>query len=243
MMKIIYSHSESFSEYTKYVQRLIQEYSAHKICDIGGGANPVLSLEFINKNLVDCTVLDISNQELEKAPKEYKKLVQDIEAKRNVLPEQFDFIITKMMAEHVKNGKLLHKNVFTMLKPGGVSVHFFPTLYALPFVVNRLTPKWLSLLLLDVFSPRDYYQLGKFPAYYNWCYGPTRPMLAMLTEIGYEILEYRGFFGNTYYNRIPVIRNLHETYSRYLIRHPNPYLTSYAQIALRKPETASEITH
>jgi hypothetical protein len=58
----------------------------------------------------------------------------------------------------------------------------------------------------------------------------------MLAEIGFETVEYRAFFGSTYYDRIPIIRSLHEAYSRSLAQHPNPYLTSFAQVILRKPE-------
>ena len=127
--------------------------------------------------------------------REYKTLIRDIEAEDFVPTEQFDLVVTKMMAEHVRNGSLFHKNTFSMLKPGGIAVHYFPTLYALPFLVNRLIPERLSSLLLDLFSPRDRYQLGKFPAYDSWCYGPTPPMLKMLTGIGYEIVQFKGFFG------------------------------------------------
>src|SRR5688572_11584362 len=214
VVKISYLFSKNeWNEYPEFVQGLVREYCARTICDVGGGANPVLSWHFVSENQLDCTLLDISGEELEKAPKGYRKLIQDIEAEENDLKEQFDMVITKMMAEHLKNGELFHKNIFTMLRPGGVAVHYFPTLYALPFLVNKLIPEWLSSLLLDVFRPRDRYQLGKFPAYYSWCYGPTPAMLGILTGIGYEILEYRGYFGNTYYCRIPIIRNLHTAYS------------------------------
>ena len=230
-------HSDNeWNEYSAFVQRMVQECGARKICDVGGGANPVLSLQFVNDNQLDCTVLDISSTELEKAPKGYKKLVQDIEAEGSGPTDQFDLVVTKMMAEHLKNGRLFHKNIFSMLRPGGVAIHYFPTLYALPFLVNRLIPERLSSYMLDVFLPRDRYQLGKFPAYYSWCYGPTSPMLKMLTEIGYEIMQYRGFFGNTYYTRIPILRNLHRAYTQYLAKHPTPYLTSFAQVVLRKPK-------
>ncbi len=47
---------------------------------------------------------------------------------------------------------------------------------------------------------------------------------------------YRGFFGNIYYSRIPILRDLHRVYTQYLVKHPTPYLTSFAQVVLRKPE-------
>lgn len=238
-MNITYLYSDNeWKEYPAFVQRLILEFGARKLCDVGGGANPVLSLQFINDNQLDCTVLDISSTELEKAPKGYKKLVQDIEAESFVPTDQFDLVVTKMMAEHLRNGRLFHKNIFSMLKPGGVAIHYFPTLYALPFLVNKLIPERLSSFLLDIFLPRDRHQLGKFPAYYSWCYGPTSSMLGMFTETGYEIMQYRGFFGNSYYSRIPIIPNLHTFYTQFLAKHPTPYLTSFAQVVLRKPKNA-----
>jgi ubiquinone/menaquinone biosynthesis C-methylase UbiE len=236
-MRIKYLQSgNEWNRYSDFIQNLVKEYAAFNICDVGGGGNPILPLDFIIKNQLNCTVLDISSTELEKAPNGYKKLVKDIEAKHFISTEQFDLVITKMMAEHIRNGRLFHKNIFSMLTPGGMAVHYFPTLYTLPFLVNKLVPEWLSSFLLNIFLPRDRYRLGKFPAYYSCCFGPTPSMLAMLTEIGFEIIEYRGFFGNTYYSRIPIIRDLHRAYTRYLAHHPNPYLTSYAQVLLRKPE-------
>jgi len=236
LMEISYLYSgDEWNDYPCFVQDLVRQYSARRICDVGGGANPVLPLQFIVDNYLDCTVLDISSMELEKAPAGYKKMIQDIEAEDCAVIDQFDLVVSKMMAEHVKNGNLFHKNIFSMLKPGGIAVHYFPTLYALPFVVNRLTPEWVSSFLLDVFLPRDRFKLGKFPAYYSWCFGPTPPMIRMLNEIGYEVLQFRGFLGNIYYTRIPILRDLHKAYTHFLVQHPTPYLTSFAQVVLRKP--------
>lgn len=236
MTQITYLLSQNeWGEYSAFVQNLVLQHRARAICDIGGGANPVLPLEFIEGQHLDCTVLDISAEELEKAPKGYKKLVQDMEAENFSQLGGFDFVITKMLAEHIKNGKQFHKNVYAMLKPGGIVVHYYPTLYALPFVVNRIIPEWLSSFLLDIFLPRDKYQTAKFPAYYNWTYGPTPAMLNMLTETGYEVVEFRAFFGTTYYSRIPLLRDIHKAYTAFLHKYPNPYLTSFAQVILRKP--------
>jgi hypothetical protein len=233
-IKYLLSGNE-WNEYSEFVQNLVRNTKAINICDIGGGANPVLTLNFINENGLDCAIVDISAVELEKAPAGYNKLVRDIEAEYFDPTEQFDLVVTKMLAEHLHDGLLFHKNVFTMLKSGGVAVHYFPTLYTLPFLVNKISPERLSSLLLNLFLPRDRYQLGKFPAYYNWCFGPSPAMINMLTQIGYEIVEFKGIFGHTYYSRIPVVRDLHRAFAQYLVKHPTPYLTSFAQVILRKP--------
>jgi SAM-dependent methyltransferase len=235
-MKIVYLQSANgWDEYSDFVHRLVTEYEARELCDVGGGANPVLSLEYLQKHRLECTILDISKQELDKAPAGYQKLNRDIEADRFTVRNHFDFVLTKMMAEHVHNGEVFHRNVYTLLKPGGIAVHFFPTLYSLPFLANKLIPECLSSALLDVFAPRERYQLGKFPAYYSWCYGPTPRMLRMLQRVGFEILEYRGLIGHIYFNRIPIVRDIHHAFSRFLLRHPSPYFTSFAQVILRKP--------
>jgi len=95
-MIITYLHSgNEWHDYPEFVQGLVQQYGARKICDIGGGANPVLPLKFITQSKLDRTVLDISSEELEKAPKGYKKLVQDIEVLDFAAAEQFDFLIQR----------------------------------------------------------------------------------------------------------------------------------------------------
>ena len=162
-MGIVYMYSENeWDDYRDFVQSLVRQYDAREICDVGGGANPVLPLQFVNDNQLDCTVLDISSTELEKAPKGYKKLVQDIEAESSVPTDQFDLVVTKMMAEHLRNGRLFHKNIFSMLKPGGVAVHYFPTLYALPFLVNKLTPNGCHLFCWMFFCQGIVINWGNF---------------------------------------------------------------------------------
>jgi hypothetical protein len=59
----------------------------------------------------------------------------------------------------------------------------------------------------------------------------------MLRAIGFEILEFNALIGHTYYNRIPIIREFHQKYSDFLVQHPNPYLTSFAQVILKKGGT------
>lgn len=235
-MRISYSlSSNQWAEYPELIQYLIIKNGVQKVCDVGGGANPILPYQFIEANHLDCTVLDISSIELQKAPDGYKKLVQDIEAEDIKLRDEFDLVITKMMAEHVRNGKLFHQNIYKLLRPGGIAVHYFPTLYSIPFVVNKIMPERLSSFLLDVFLPRNRHQLGKFRAYYSWCFGPTTSMLSMLSNIGYSVVEYRAFFGHVYYDKIPLVRDLHWLYSRFLVQFPNPYLTSFGQVILQKP--------
>ena len=234
-VRVIYKQNENeWAEYSLFIQDWVERFSPKIVCEVGGGANPALPLEFIVHRGLKYTLLDISAEELAKAPSEYQKIVQDIEAEISS-KEECDFLFTKMLAEHIHNGRRFHKNVFDLLKPGGIAVHYFPTLYTLPFVVNKIVPERLSSYLLNIFAPRERFRLGKFPAYYDWCYGPTPRMINMLNGIGFEILEYRGLIGHKYFDRIPLAREIHNAYSKFLAKHPSPYLTSFAQVVLRKP--------
>ncbi|MGH7158413.1 MAG: hypothetical protein ACREGD_05120 [Candidatus Saccharimonadales bacterium] len=73
--KISYGRSEdAWHGYEQFLVDLIDKYDAKSICDIGGGANPVLNQGYILKKGVNYSILDISETEVEKAPRDYKKL-------------------------------------------------------------------------------------------------------------------------------------------------------------------------
>ena len=227
---------DSKKEFPQILKDLIDRAGLKRICDIGGGANPILPLDFVASRNLDYTVLDIMASELEKAPAGYKKIVADIAAKDFSAEGQFDLVFSHMVAEHVKDGQQMHKNVFRLLAPGGYACHLFPTLYAFPFVVNRLFPETLTYKLLNLINPRDMFQHGKFPAYYSWCRGPSAAQCKRIESVGYEIVEYRGFFGHEgYYRWFPPIKWLHRRIWQYLVKHPHPHLTSFACLMVRKP--------
>ena len=174
-----------------------------------------------------------------KAKSGYKKLLLDFS--RSHMPfsieNSYDFIFSRMVNEHIKNGKKYYSNIFQALKKGGISVHCFSTLYALPFLINRLTPRFISDVLLYTFAPRNKQTNEKFRAYYSWSRGPTKTMIKRFESMGYEVIEYVGFFGHGYYlRRIPLLHNLEKLKSSFLCSHLRiPHLTSYAHVILRKP--------
>lgn len=226
-------------EFPQRLKELIVARDLKKICDVGGGANPILGLDFVRDHQIDYTVLDILASELEKAPSGYKKIVADIASPQFSTEEQFDLVFSNMVAEHVKDGVQMHKNILRLLAPGGYSCHLFPTLYALPFLFNRLFPETLTYKMLNILSPRDMYQHGKFPAYYSLCRGPSRRQLEKFESLGYEIVEYRGYFGNEgYYRWFPPLKLWNRVLWKYLLKNPVPFFTSFACIVLRKPVTA-----
>ncbi|PKO17657.1 MAG: hypothetical protein CVU39_04025 [Chloroflexi bacterium HGW-Chloroflexi-10] len=227
---------EAWRKFKNTIIQYIQNESATKICEIGGGANPVLTPQNLLEFQLEYTIIDVSKEELDKAPASYKKIVGDINSPEIATNnEKYDLVFSKMLAEHIKNGKQFHENILELLADNGIAIHFFPTLYTFPFFINRLTPEAFTQKLLSYFDPRNNYKYAKFPAYYSWCRGPVPSQIKKFEDLGYTIIEYRGFFGHSgYYKRLPFFRKIHETKTKYLLKNPNPFFTSYAYLIMKK---------
>ena len=46
-----------------------------------------------------------------------------------------------MVFEHVRDAKAAYGAVYNLLKPNGICLAFFPTLYCVPFLANYLSPR------------------------------------------------------------------------------------------------------
>ncbi len=208
-----------------------------RVGDLGGGANPLLGLSFVDTHRLEYSVFDVSDTELAKHPSRYHSVVADLCS--HPPPEvELDLAFSRTVCEHLPDPERFHRNVYAMLRPGGRALHFFPTLYASPFAVNRLLPERLAeSLLTRIQKDRDFEGgQSKFPALYRWCRGPTQGQLKRFREIGFAIASYHGYFGHAYYSRVPILGRISDQIARGLVRRPVPALTSYASVELIKPD-------
>jgi SAM-dependent methyltransferase len=217
----------------------LEEYGCQRILEVGSGANPTLEAEYVRAKSFDYVTSDICEEELEKADPVYARLLLDLSSEVDPrLQGSFDCVFSRMVAEHVRNGSQYHKNIFDILRPGGIAVHCMSCQGSLPFLMNRVLPDRLSEVLLSFFSPRDGARHGKFRAYYSWASGPSQSMINRFRSLGFEVVQFIGSFGHHYYrNRIPVLNRLEMFKSVQLMKHPIPQFCSYATVILRKPET------
>ena len=218
------------------VKKLAASPDVKSICEIGGGANPFLDLDFVQSHGLEYTILDISADELAKAPDSYNKIQANISDPNLKLPGKYDLVFSHFLAEHVESGLIFHRNVFNLLEENGRAFHVFPTLYAPPFVVNHLLPDNFSSDILLFFFPHREKQgkYGKFPAYYSWCRGPIKSQFTKFESLGNSIEEYVGFYGHPYYKKLPPLDKIANFVANYLAKKPNPLLTTYAYVILRK---------
>jgi 2-polyprenyl-3-methyl-5-hydroxy-6-metoxy-1,4-benzoquinol methylase len=184
------------------------------------------------------TVIDISADELAKAGSDLETQVADLCQPIAAGHNSYDLVFSNMLCEHLADPRTFHKNCFNLLRPGGLSVHFFPTLFAFPFVINKMIPERLAYKVLNKIHRErlEHGKYDKFPAYYRWTTGPTRRAMKRFESVGFEVNEFHGTFGHQYYYQIPPLNASEFAKARFLLRHPVPALTSYAVVVLRKPE-------
>lgn len=199
-----------------------------RICEVGAGAAPLLPPRD------GYVLLDISPKELDKAGGGYETIVTDICSKSFTPRDQFHLVFSLSTAEHIRDPESFHRNVRRMLFSGGIAVHFFPTLYAAPFVLNRLIGERVGEWIVVKMNPlrASSGQHGKFPALYRWCRGPSVRQINRLESCGFEVVEYRGYYGHNYYQPLRFEWATRPVW-RWLERHPVPALTSYALVVLR----------
>ena len=218
------------------------QHGARSFCDVGGGANPIVSTRKIKQLELDYVILDDSAQELEKAPSDYQTFrasILDRERVAELIGQRgtFDVVASRWTAEHMPDGRSFHEQVLSMLSTGGVAVHLFPTLYSPVFLLNKLLPTEASAAVLDRVSHGGRSPDGahaKFRSYYSWCRGPSARQLSRLTSLGFTVERYIGFFGHGYYRRVKPLDRLHRTVTDILLAHPMASMTSFALVVLRR---------
>jgi SAM-dependent methyltransferase len=198
---------------------------------------PVIPMARIEKLGLEYVVLDELSSALDKLPPGYMQFeasILDSNSIAKLVDEQgtFDVVVSRWAAEHIPDGRKFHENVYKMLRPGGTAVHFFPTLYSLPFVLNRVLPPSLSSILLFKALPG---RGSKFRPYYSWCRGPSSRQIERLESVGFSIERYTGFFGHGYVARFKPLRVAGRYLADKLCEHPSANLTSFALVVLVRP--------
>lgn len=226
---------KAWEDFNEQVHQLILNNGFKDIAEIGGGANPLLSLDFINMNKLQYHVMDISIDELEKADTNYKKIALDLEKPLENPTLKYDFIFAQMTMEHINDPHAFYSNVYKLLKTGGQAYFFFACVTSLPTFINFIIPESLSEKILLALQPfRQNEKHGKFKAFYKWCFGPTSKNIDRFNKLNFTIISYTGYFGHSYYQRIKFLHFLEKIKTSILLKYPIGYLCSYAHVILKK---------
>jgi SAM-dependent methyltransferase len=228
----------AWHNYKRVVQELSWRLKARRLIEIGGGRDPLFDLTELKNLGAELTLNDIDPKELALLPKGYPTACFDIVGDLSSvghLRNSFDLAFSRMVFEHVADGQRAWANLYELLAPGGIALAFIPTLYAVPFVINWLLPHRLAAATVKMLQPeRRGEEDPVFPPVYSWCFADEPRMQSMLSAIGYREVVVLPFYGHGYYNRFPVIRNVHEWFTGIARRRDWRMLASFAYIAVRK---------
>jgi SAM-dependent methyltransferase len=198
-------------EFRQLVLDVVRQRAAQgpvRILDVGGGQFPLLALAELPDN-ASYVICDISEKELAKAPAGYEqKICFDICGELPADLGTFDVAFSSMLAEHVPSGERLYRNLYALLNPGGVCLNHHPTLFALPFVINRLVPHRVGKRIVHLFFPQRKMNDSVFPAHYSWCTALGFRELRRRREIGFDEVDVIRQYRHRYWRPFPVIREL-----------------------------------
>jgi hypothetical protein len=230
MVKLI---TDSWNDIEVLIPELILKHKLKNIAELGAGANPFLTQEFIQEKGLNYTLIDVDEEELAKGNNDFQKKIIDFSSEDFKPQEKYDLIFSYMTLEHIQYPKQLHQNVFASLNEGGLAVHFFATLFSLPSCVNIILPESISNKILFFIQKRDQEQHGKFPAYYRWTLGPVKKNIKRFESVGFQVISYNGYVGHTYFPKKSFFGKIEAFYSNCLYKIGNPYFSSNAIVILK----------
>lgn len=167
-----------------------------RVVDIGGGKNPFIALDKKQALTIHVTGVDISAQELARAPIGAYDAVLCGDIATIVGPSDADICICQAVLEHVRDVEGAFVSIASFLKPGGVALIFVPSRNAVFARLNLLLPERLKRFLLFTIFPDTQRDQG-FPSYYNRC--TPAGFQAMAQAAGLEIQEVKYYYASYYF--------------------------------------------
>ncbi len=233
-------HSQwAWDNYEKLVVDLSQRLGLREVCEIGGGRDPMFDAATAKAHGLDLVVNDIDPNELALTAPGLRTARFDVAGDLSELDgasDLYDMMISRMVFEHIDGVPKAWANIKRLLRPGGIGLAFFPTLYAWPFLLNYVIPEKASRALVHALFPNRADGGGdpKFPALYDHCVTGERKLRGMLDPIGFSEVHIMPFWGHGYLGRVPVAREIDAFANRMAAKFDVRLLTTYAFVLVRK---------
>jgi ubiquinone/menaquinone biosynthesis C-methylase UbiE len=146
---------------------------------------------------------------------------------------EVDLVVSRSMLEHLVDTSAFARETYRVLKPGGHTIHVFPSKYAPFSLLNRLLPRSLSSKALHVLVPDSKGSLG-FPAFYDRTYagGMTR----VLEQSGLEVVDLQvSYYQASYFAFFVPLYMLNAAYELLVSRLGLTDLAAIVLVVARKP--------
>lgn len=166
------------------------------VLDIGGGKK----CHFVahKKSGIKIVAVDISAEQLKQNRDADEKVVADVTSSLPFESGEVDVIASRFVLEHLKDLDGFVRESVRILKPGGFSIHLFPSKFAPYALLNQALPENVAQAILYYVRPGTRGGCG-FPAYYHKCYHSAVERL--FRENGLEVVETHHFYHQSQYFR------------------------------------------
>lgn len=181
-----------------YVDNLVRSHvrPGDLIYDVGGGKNPFFPAEEKSGLSLRVTGIDISEQELARAPAGAYDETLACDIAKLVGRRDGDVVICQAVLEHVKDTENAFKAMASLLKAGGQALIFVPSRNALFARINLLLPQGMKESILYGIYPSSRESQG-FPSFYHRC--TPRDFARMAHENGMAVEHARYYFKSSYF--------------------------------------------
>lgn len=229
----------AWDHYEATILALMHQFGLKRLCEIGGGRDPLFTVEDARRHGLDLIVNDIDAGELALTPKGLRTARFDIAgdlSEPDVARGGYDMMISRMVFEHVHDVERAWANIHALLAPGGIGLAFMPTLWAPVFALNHILPKAASRAIMHALFParRQDGDDPVFPAFYDQCRGSRATLAPMLQRAGFRDVHVQPFWGSGYFERMPGLRGLDAAFNKLAAKVDWRLVTTYAYVVVRK---------
>jgi 2-polyprenyl-6-hydroxyphenyl methylase/3-demethylubiquinone-9 3-methyltransferase len=183
--------------YEQTVAEYMNARPGQVVVDVGGGKRCSFAHHRRPELGTRIIAVDVSAEELAENTDADEKHVADVTGGLPVGDAGADLVVSHSVLEHLTAVRPFLADTRRVLKPGGYTIHRFPSKLAPFSVANRLLPREISRRLLRTLIPGSSGRLG-FPAYYDNC--TDHAMRRLLEEEGFEVVSSRvSYYQSDYF--------------------------------------------
>lgn len=229
----------AWDHYEATILALMHQFGLTRLCEIGGGRDPLFTAGEAHRCGLDLVVNDIDAAELALTPEGLRTACFDVAgdlSEPDIAGRRFDMMASRMVFEHVDDVERAWSNIHALLAPGGIGLAFVPTLWAPVFALNHILPRRASRAIVQALYParREGGDAPFFPAFYDWCRGSRATLEPMLRRAGFRDIHVQPFWGHGYFDRVPGLRGLDFAFNRLAAKADWRFVTTYAYVVVRK---------
>lgn len=173
----------------------------------------------VNSFVKNKIVFDCCNKDYESTLKEYKNY--------------FHLVITHDFLEHTEDPTTTHSLINFLLKPDGIAIHSYPSLFDPVLTLAHFIPSGLAKKILYKIEPvrKD---SGKFKTYYRKCRSFSSDLKKWYNGLGFSVIDFRNFYGTTYLFAIPPLQMILNIFYLLILKLRLDFFCSYSVIVLKK---------